>query len=151
MKRLILLFIAIVPLLANGQSKLTTDIQKNTKYIFVKNDQSLDDNYTMIGRNLVELGFTLSERDKDLGYISTEAFKTNDPIGSGYLQRIFIHVQDSSIRINSQISQLPVGQSITTTIFKDLIFKKKVFGRYGLFEPLVDLANSVKGEVYFSK
>lgn len=155
MKSLLTILIIFLGVAVNAQS-LSKDILKGTQAIIIKNSNTASENFKVAGDALISLDYELGQVHKDFGTIQTKIFKTNDPIGTAHLQVIDIVAKDSLVKITSRYQPLDgdnKNQLIegVTPMYKPVVFKKKVFGSYGIFQAPLNVAGKIKGEIWYSK
>ena len=155
MKSLLAIIVLLIASVAGAQ-ELPKDVLKGARAIVIKNSNSIEDNYKNAGNALISLGYGIGESQKDFGTIQSKIFKSNDPIGAAYLQVIEITAQDSIIKISSRYQPLDgdnKNQLIegVTPMYKPVVFKKKVFGSYGLFQSLLDISSKIDGLKEYEK
>jgi len=157
MTKLLILFAAMsfTSALAGAQ-ELSENIFKGARVVYVKNTLTADENYTLAGKALVALEYGIGKNEKEFGLIESKDLSMRDPVGSPHIQRFDITVQDSLVKIVSHtaFNHSNYGgdnQLGTNYALQPLVFRKKVFGGLGLFQGLVNIAQKIEGQIFYSK
>lgn len=130
--------------------------KKRDRVVTVKNSLTEEENFNKVGRAMVDLGFSISKKDKEFGTIISGEFLARDPIGTTHMQVINVTTRDSAVIISSTSypNSRPSGLSVQNgnPQIRDVICLGKAYnGSYGLFGNLIKLAESVGGEISYSK
>lgn len=136
--------------LARAQ-EFTKEPVKGSRVVYVKNTLSEVENYKLAGKALLSLEYGIEKSEKDFGILESNALNVYDPIGTPQVQKYYIAVQDSLVKITSKILVNTAQGAGGPLSYKDLIFRKKIFGGYGLFQGLINVGNEFAGTIIFSK
>jgi len=144
----LLLLVLAFPILSFSQ------IHKETTKIIVKNELSSDDNYKLVGKELIENGYEIETADKDFGSIRTTEVEGSVAFTFKNWHYLNVSTYDNKIVISGKFA---IDENAVISPgnekkgkFNDIFYHKKPKNMTRKwFEEMLKLAKSIEGEISF--